>query len=687
MKHSKSFFIGFLFCLFFQQTLLSQELIPDSLTELVQSEELIKQANGWQKTLEFHYQIGDTLNYNFASKQFRQLPLNKLNTGDYKKVVKTYSLFLKKSFQYNIAKNFLAKRIKESNKNNELENKAVLHQLMAPHYFHSFEYDSSHYHIDQALDLYETLGNNDEAGNLTINKSGIYYAKGDYEEALKWTFKALEIFKTAQNKGKLAMSYLQVGNIFYFLDDFDQSMQYYELALAGFESHDDTRGVNIALSNIGLVNLELKKYRTSINQQLRAIKYFNLNNSDIKAANSYLFLSEGYLGIEKYDSATYYNKLAIKANRKTKYAARVSEGFLIQSKIFQRKNYMEKALLAANKAYSIADSIQHFESLKSASEQLSNIYEALGRIDSSFHYLKIYNQFEDSLDLDPKVLKEYAKKHQYHIEQVEFELLLEKEKTAIQEQISSKKEQQLIVAILVASFALLLLILVSVFLYKNRTLSVKLANKQLEVERELRKKESLLNEIHHRVKNNLQVISSMLSLQTEYISDDRVQKVITDCKSRINSMSLIHESLYKKTDGIEAPFSEYIEVLVNQLIETYQVDRLKIKANMDLEKINLNLDESIPCGLLINEIVSNTLKHAFPKGTKGKISISLRKKGDFIHLQIADNGIGFESEDKVKKQDSFGFLLIDTLVLQLDAEMECTNENGVQYFIKWRSIS
>lgn len=179
----------------------------------------------------------------------------------------------------------------------------------------------------------------------------------------------------------------------------------------------------------------------------------------------------------------------------------------------------------------------------------------------------------------------------------------------------------------------------------------------------------------------------MLSLQTQYISDDRVQKVIDDCKSRITSMSLIHESLYKKTDGIEAPFSEYIKTLLPQLIQTYKIDQVKIKTKMVLEEIHLDLDESIPCGLLINEIVSNALKHAFTKGENGQIDIKLSKKEGFIRLQISDNGVGFKDETDIKNQESFGFLLIETLVKQLEADMECVNENGIKYDIKWRPIS
>ena len=687
MKILKVSLLFFLTLVLFPFSSFSQEALPDSLLELTESNNLNKKAEGWQKAIELYFEQEDSLGYAEAFSNFNQLDLENLEEVEKRLIFRAHSKFLRNSLQYDIAKQFLLKAIVDSREQNDFKSTAIFHQILAPHYFYSFQYDSSEMHLDKAIALYSKLNNKEEIGELTIKKAGISYVKGDYETAIQFTYEAIRVFKETSNKEKLPVAYLQLGNIFYFLLDYQEAMQYYELSLSAFRANNNDEGTYRALSNIGLVNLMLRNYRECISQQLEALQFFESKNKELEKGNAYLFLSDCYFEIEKYDSAKYYNELSLETNRLTKYRIGLSEGYLMKSKIFSKDNKLRKALRAAKRSFSIADSVEQFEIIKDAAKQLSTTYEALGQIDSSYRYLKIHNSLRDSLDLDPKVLENYAIKHQFQVEEAQFELLLAKEKAQIQEQQNATKQTQLVTAIVIATCSLLLLVLAIIILYRNKILSRQLTEKQSQIKSELEIKESLLNEIHHRVKNNLQVISSMLSLQTQYISDDRVQKVINDCKSRIKSMSLIHESLYKKTDGIEAPFSEYIQTLVPQLIGAYKIDESKIKAKMKLNEIHLNLDESIPCGLLINEIVSNALKHAFPNGRNGEININLSKKEGFVLLQIADNGVGFNDEIDIKKQDSFGFLLIETLAKQLEAEMECVNKNGIKYDIKWRSIS
>ena len=150
-------------------------------------------------------------------------------------------------------------------------------------------------------------------------------------------------------------------------------------------------------------------------------------------------------------------------------------------------------------------------------------------------------------------------------------------------------------------------------------------------------------------------------------------------------MSLIHESLYRKKDFKEALFSSYIEELVPMLVRTYGMDEHKIQLELDVEPIKLSLDDSLPCGLIINEITSNSLKHGFPNGRTGTIRIEFKKVAKKITLTIADDGIGLAEGKKFNSDDSFGFLLIDTLASQLDAEMIINTENGFSYALTWES--
>ncbi len=271
------------------------------------------------------------------------------------------------------------------------------------------------------------------------------------------------------------------------------------------------------------------------------------------------------------------------------------------------------------------------------------------------------------------------------LESAEYELKLARQKGE-QQAIENKRQQQFIIAISIIAFLLIFFVIGLVMTNRrNRSLHKQLVENRDTIEHELITKKALLKEIHHRVKNNLQIISSMLSIQSQYTNDSRLDEVIGECRSRIVSMSLIHESLYKKEDDEKSLFSNYIKQLMPQLIDTYHIDKSKIDLKMNIEEFELSLDDSVPCGLLINEIVSNSLKHAFPDGTNGRIDLKMFKDGRNMVLQISDNGVGLKKEVDPESQDTFGFLLIYTLAAQLEATIVISREGGVAFDIRWET--
>lgn len=193
-------------------------------------------------------------------------------------------------------------------------------------------------------------------------------------------------------------------------------------------------------------------------------------------------------------------------------------------------------------------------------------------------------------------------------------------------------------------------------------------------------KEILLKEIHHRVKNNLLVVSSILDLQLDYIDDDKLQKVLQDIQGRIYSMTLIHKKLYQSTSLAQVNFREYLEELTNILLYSYQADH-EIDLQLDIENIDLNIETAHPCGLIINELISNSLKHAFPYGKKGKIFLGLHRCQDNenIILIVRDNGVGFPANFSWQAAESLGLQLVHTLTKQLQGQLEVKQENGTYF--------
>jgi len=178
----------------------------------------------------------------------------------------------------------------------------------------------------------------------------------------------------------------------------------------------------------------------------------------------------------------------------------------------------------------------------------------------------------------------------------------------------------------------------------------------------LKEKEMLLQEIHHRVKNNLQVISSLLRLQSRYIKDQETIDIFKETQNRVRSIAILHEKLYQSDDLAKIKFDEYVKILAEDLLYFYELDEGNIKMIIDIEDVSLNIETAIPCGLIIDEMVANSLKYAFPDGRNGEIKIELHSdENNQFNLRVSDNGVGIPQEVDPEKADTFGMQLSNTL--------------------------
>jgi len=202
------------------------------------------------------------------------------------------------------------------------------------------------------------------------------------------------------------------------------------------------------------------------------------------------------------------------------------------------------------------------------------------------------------------------------------------------------------------------------------------------IRQSLQEKEVLLKEVHHRVKNNLQVISSILNLQSSYVKDQGTLNILKESQNRIKSMAFIHESLYQTKDFSSINFSEYVVNLSHNLIQSYSNFDNEIKLNLDIQNVFLNLDLAIPCGLIINEIVSNALKYAFVDKTGDcEVSVKMTLSDENLVLEVADNGIGLPKEIDYRNTQSLGLQLVVTLTDQLNGTIEMDAAHGTKYTI------
>jgi|GEM_PF-1728475 len=224
------------------------------------------------------------------------------------------------------------------------------------------------------------------------------------------------------------------------------------------------------------------------------------------------------------------------------------------------------------------------------------------------------------------------------------------------------------------------------FIYSGRDITEQKKSAEY-IKKSLEEKEALLREIHHRVNNNLQVISSLLSLQSDNVRDPRDHELFVESQNRVRSMAMIHEKLYQSDKFNSINFRDYLKTLINRLIYEYSQDLGHIDLELDIENVELNIETSVPCGLIINELVSNSLKHAFPQGRNGKIIVKFHKMKDKYVLMVGDNGIGPLEKSVLESSKKLGFNLVKSLIKQLDASLEILESEGTLYRITFAELT
>ncbi|RLD45884.1 MAG: hypothetical protein DRI86_04780 [Bacteroidetes bacterium] len=206
------------------------------------------------------------------------------------------------------------------------------------------------------------------------------------------------------------------------------------------------------------------------------------------------------------------------------------------------------------------------------------------------------------------------------------------------------------------------------------------------LKKSLEEKDILLREVHHRVKNNMQIISSILRMQSRNVEDEKLKMILQESQNRIHSMALIHENLYSNEGLADVKFDNYIKSLVGNIARTYNSKQNKVKYKYLIESTNLPMDFAIPCGLIINELVSNSLKYAFSELQEGLISISFNNISDNNYsLIVEDNGVGINKDFDIKKTKSLGMKIIHKLVQQIEGELISDFSNGTKFCINFKT--
>ncbi|MEM7374754.1 MAG: sensor histidine kinase [Bacteroidota bacterium] len=301
--------------------------------------------------------------------------------------------------------------------------------------------------------------------------------------------------------------------------------------------------------------------------------------------------------------------------------------------------------------------------------QVSENYEQLGNYKESLRYHKMSVQLNDSLHVKEAQKNFQEMRVKYETEKQEKELAASQfalEKASINNRALT----------LTASLIGVLAVIALYFLYFKSKTNRLLEQKNTTIAHSLEEKETLLREIHHRVKNNLQVVSSLLSLQSDSITDAEARQAFQEGQDRVYSMTLIHQNLYQTDNLTSMDIKDYIEKLADSLFHSYNIRQEHIQLSIEAEPLLIDVDTLIPIGLILNELLSNALKHAFPSGEEGQIDVIFKQEQEALLLAVKDDGVGIPESKLTDHSNSFGMTLIKSFAKKLGAELTTDTQVG-----------
>lgn len=533
------------------------------------------------------------------------------------------------------------------------------------------------------------------------------------DSALEYTYKAIDIDLEKMDSSSLSFNHNTLGLIYSKIDMDDKAFTYYLKSLSYLKNQASKHKQVSIYSNISSTMLKVRNIPKAKEYAMQALEMA----TEIKLKSNLAFIHSLMARIheidENYSLALEHIVLSAQANAKpnklqTKIENAITKAMcqfklqipIDQNELQELQEYREtsdKKMInlsidyltlynKVNKGYYKNNFYDHFNPLKEEAEKykklkiLKDLYlleykflEEKEDYKSANHAILNYHSYVNELIKERQDFLTLDLEAKYSKAKQDEQIVLLAKDNVIQE----VKLKQQSVYLIGGSIGLLIISILSFLIYR---LYIKLSTQNAKISKALKEKDFLLREIHHRVKNNLQVISSLLSLQSRQITDNKIKKAITEGRNRVRSMALIHQNLYQNENLNGVSVAKYMSKLVNELFDTYKIDHSQILLELDIQEMELDVDTMVPIGLILNELVSNCLKHAFPDNRQGSITVSLNHINDNLLLKVKDNGIGTTLEE-LQASKSFGNRLIKAFSQKLKADIKIKDSIGTEVVI------
>ena len=497
--------------------------------------------------------------------------------------------------------------------------------------------------------------------------------QGKTEYAIDHLLTCKELRTSMRDATGVASADVVLGIIYKNRGLYDEAIQYYTSAYDAFAAADLKNPMASCVLNIANVYTRQEKYEEAIPKYQEALKLGKeLDQSDNLRAFVYGNLSNLYSQMDNPTKALEYAELSFELREGKAAPEEIATSLIGIANSLRNLNRPIAAIAKFKEAEKAVDDAPELLSTKSRIYQgLYLIYKDQSRASEALAAHEQFKYWTDSLRNTEIEKEAFALNEKYESDKKEQEInLLNVENELKATRLSAQRNQ--LIGLLIGFLIVLGLLIIAFLLFRK----TKAQNEIIQTA--LQEKDILLREIHHRVKNNLQFISSLLGLQTEHIEDPNALGALQEGQDRVQSMALIHQNLYQDDNLTGVDVKEYFIKLVRGLFDSYNIRKDQIELQLQIEDLNLDVDTVVPIGLIVNELVSNSLKYAFPKTQKGKVSVFLDESGDTLQLIVKDNGKGMNGGIIENLGSSFGYRLIKVLKEQLKAELDIKSDHGTE---------
>ncbi|HSI75154.1 MAG TPA: tetratricopeptide repeat protein [Lunatimonas sp.] len=505
---------------------------------------------------------------------------------------------------------------------------------------------------------------------LLTNLGYVYERRGNLGKAFEYTTRTLQLGEKYGDLKAKAMAFSDMSNLFWKQGKFEKGVEFGLKSIALFEE----RGLNdldfdFTLHVLGNNLVELGRYEEALTYFQRSVmigeKYGFYNN----LSDTYIALTELYSQMGDFEMADKSGQNALKYAELLENDFMIVRSLLSLGKLKTQERDFDSAIRYLRSSLGTAkEDFGDRYHLGLIYQELSKAYEGKNNINDAFKAYKRYHaltQLVFNLEADQRIA------------QLQTELEVNQKESTISMQ-SAKLKQQATIQV----FILILTGLMIIFMFFLYRVFIRKKKHSLLLEKQNKEKEFLLKEIHHRVKNNLETISSLLSLQTAQIDNQEFQNIMAESQNRVHSMGMIHQNLYQGENLTAIEMKQYFGDLGGYIIDSFNAMD-KISFDCAMEPLELDVDRAIPIGLIVNELITNSLKYAFPDNRNGKITIALSETDSHLFLKVCDDGVGFDGSTGIKGT-GFGTQLVKLLTKQLDGNMTLITSRGTEVFFEFQ---